>query len=433
MSISIGAFTIILFACLILSVILGSKLKINVGIFAFILAFALAVFVLGYKPSALWKYYPVSIVCNTLFITYFFGFARKTKSLEFIVDTVLYALRKVPFLLPFIGALFGAFFVSIGVLGPTAAAILVPIFMEAAYRLNWSRRGMFVCFSTGVMGALFVKTSVVGGVLRGMLAMLLPDLDSNAIADAISRGSVIVNIVVFIVGYVVYKGWKIAGNKDAVEGLFQKPEKPTTAQKVIVAMIGAIVLIVIIPKIFSSVPLFAAISAKTEITFLYLLCGLICSICRFAPEREVFATMPWPMFFLLGGTTTLFALAGEVGVATYLGELVSTHVSPSIVIFVISIVGGVIGFFSDALGVVLPLMLPIGAAVAMASGCNVTSLCSGVVIASFISGVSPVSTVGALVVSICRQEEQNKMFVFSFVFAIAATVLAALMAQLGII
>lgn len=175
--------------------------------------------------------------------------------------------------MPFIAAIFGAFFVAIGVLAPAVAAILVPIFMEAAYRLNWDRRGMSICFSSGVMSTAFVETSVVGGVLRGMLATLLPDVDTAAIADAISRGSFIVNAIVFVIGYVIFKGWKIASsqNKSTGNDLFQKPGKPTTAQLSIVVMILLIIMILLVPRMLSGIPLFATISGKVEIAYLYLL------------------------------------------------------------------------------------------------------------------------------------------------------------------
>ena len=431
---SIAVFTIVLFACVLLAIIVGIKLNINIGILAFVLSYLLGCLIMGYPPSKLWTFFPSKLMCNVFFITYFFGFAKKTETVEFIVGHILHAARKLPFLIPVVAFLIGAVLSAIGVLGPTICAIMAPIFLELAYKANISRKAMVCYYATGIMATIFFPTALVGNVLRGLLVALLPGMDTEVLAAAVSRGSLIVNGIIFVTVYIIFRGWKSSATKEELEVMFQKPAKATTAQKTITGMIIAVMVLLIVPSVFKAqVPVFAKIAAVSDASIFYLICGLICAFARFAPQKEVFSTIPWPMFFLLGGMTTLFALASDVGVTEFLGHTIASSMPSFIVVFVICALSGIMGIFSDGLGVVLPMMLPVAVAMAESTGLSANSLCAGICAAGFIAGLSPVSTAGAISLACTREEEQKQLFIFQLLFTVTAIILSGILAQIGII
>lgn len=96
-------------------------------------------------------------------------------------------------------------------------------------------------------------------------------------------------------------------------------------------------------------------------------------------------------------------------------------------------------FFTSGLGVVFPTLIPIAGALSDQIGANAVELVAMIVIGGTVTGFSPVSTAGALVMASVSQYEEaaaafkpRYLFVKLFLVAIWAMIISAIFAILPV-
>ena len=87
---------------IVAAVLLGFATKINIGLYAFAFAYLIGCFGLGLKPKEVCALLPTQLFFLFFAVTFFYSFATEDGTLELISKKVIYAARKVPFLLPFV-------------------------------------------------------------------------------------------------------------------------------------------------------------------------------------------------------------------------------------------------------------------------------------------------------------------------------------------
>jgi hypothetical protein len=104
-----------------------------------------------------------------------------------------------------------------------------------------------------------------------------------------------------------------------------------------------------------------------------------------------------------------------------------------------AVTAGVMSFFSSGLGVVFPTLVPVAGSLAGSIGINGVELVTAVVIGGTITGFTPISTAGALIMAGAAQQEnaeerfpQNKMFIELFGISFVALFILAVLAFTGI-
>jgi Mg2+/citrate symporter len=95
---------------------------------------------------------------------------------------------------------------------------------------------------------------------------------------------------------------------------------------------------------------------------------------------------------------------------------------------------GIMSLFSSGLGVVFPTLLPTVSSVAeTVGGLNPIELGSLVVIGGTITGLSPVSTTGGMIMALQdNQEKEQKIFLSLVFWGLAALVLVFVLALVGV-
>jgi len=103
------------------------------------------------------------------------------------------------------------------------------------------------------------------------------------------------------------------------------------------------------------------------------------------------------------------------------------------------ILAGIMSFFSSGLGVVFPTLIPTAGDLAAGLGANPVEICAAIVIGGTVTGYSPISTAGALMMAGVAQQENaeerfpsKKIFVELFAVAFIALALLAILAILGV-
>ena len=69
--------TILFFAFILLALILGTRLKINIGLIALAFAYLLGMTAGGLTPNGVVSLFPVSLFFNFMMATFLFGFAQE--------------------------------------------------------------------------------------------------------------------------------------------------------------------------------------------------------------------------------------------------------------------------------------------------------------------------------------------------------------------
>ena len=106
---------------------------------------------------------------------------------------------------------------------------------------------------------------------------------------------------------------------------------------------------------------------------------------------------------------------------------------------IMSVAAAVMSFFSSGLGVVFPTLIPTAGGLSSGFGVNALEMVAVIVVGGTITGLSPISSAGALVMAAVSQEEggdekypQHKMFVELFLAAILAMLITLILAFIGV-
>ena len=106
---------------------------------------------------------------------------------------------------------------------------------------------------------------------------------------------------------------------------------------------------------------------------------------------------------------------------------------------IMAIAAGLMSFFSSGLGVVFPTLIPTATGLASGLGVSALELVAVIVIGGTVSGFTPISTTGALIMAGVSQQEnaeerfpQNRMFIELFAVSFIALAVLAVFALIGV-
>ena len=106
---------------------------------------------------------------------------------------------------------------------------------------------------------------------------------------------------------------------------------------------------------------------------------------------------------------------------------------------IMAIAAGLMSFFSSGLGVVFPTLIPTATGLAGGLGVSALELVAVIVIGGTVSGFTPISTTGALIMAGVSQQEnaeerfpQNRMFIELFAVSFIALAVLAIFAFAGV-
>ncbi|MGL4195460.1 MAG: SLC13 family permease, partial [Edwardsiella piscicida] len=163
-------------------------------------------------------------------------------------------------------------------------------------------------------------------------------------------------------------------------------------------------------------------------------------LARVESEKSAIACIPWPTLIMVGGVGMLMNLVSKAGGIDIIIGTINQISTPATLITVTGVVTGIMSWFSSTIGVVLPTMLPTVASLIGSSGGTISTieLVSVIGIISSTAGFSPVSTVGALILSANESDSaknkipQPRLFVTLFLWSFFCVVFLSLLAWLGV-
>lgn len=411
---NLGAVSLIL---LLVAIVIGFWRKANVGIlcigFSMILMIAY-----GLDSKEVIAGFSSSLFIQMVGITYLFSIINGNGTLELLAKKMVALVGKKRHLIPFVMYALGFIICAVGP-GAIPSLAIVPVI------------AIPVAISAGVNP---IMTAVIGdlGVMSGRMSPLTPEsavvrelmeaqgMKGNTIPIMI--GMIITALVVAALVYVYYKGWKVDENVSVSE---EKLAKFNTRQWLSLA--GLLVLAI------------GALFFSWNVGLTGFLVGTVLVVLGDAQEKKAIAGIPWNVILMVMGVGILMNIISISGGIDIMVAGLEKVMGPHTAAMIMAIAAGIMSFFSSGLGVVFPTLIPTASGLASGLGVSAVQLVTVIVIGGTVSGFTPISTTGALIMAGVAQQEnaderfpQNRLFIELFAVSFIALGVLAIFALLGI-
>lgn len=412
---NLGAVSLIL---LLAAIVIGFWRKANVGILCIGFSMILAVI---YKINVkdVIAGFSSSLFIQMVGITYLFAIINGNGTLELLARKIVALVGKKKHLIPFVMYLLGFAICAVGP-GAIPSLAIIPVI------------AIPVAVSAGVNP---IMTAVIGdlGVMSGRMSPLTPEaavvrelmeeqgLKGNTLP--IMAGMLVTALVVVVLVYVYYKGWKVEKAVHQQENV--KLQKFNGRQWCSLA--GLIVLAV------------GALFFSWNVGLAGFLIGTILIVIGGNDEKKAIAAIPWNVILMVLGVGILMNIISISGGIDIMVNGLEQIMGPRTAAMIMAIASGIMSFFSSGLGVVFPTLIPTASGLAGGLGVSAVQLVTVIVIGGTVSGFTPISTTGALIMAGVAQQEnaeerfpQNRLFIELFAVSFIALAVLAIFAFAGI-
>ncbi len=412
---NLGLISLIL---LLVAIIIGFWRNCNVGILCIGFSMILSV-AYGLSTKEVIAGFSSSLFIQMVGITYLFSIINGNGTLELLARKMVALVGTKKRLIPIVMYILGFVICAVGP-GAIPSLAIVPVI------------AIPVAVSAGINP---IMTAIIGdlGVMSGRMSPLTPEsavvrelmeeqgLTGNTIP--IMFGMIVTALVTGVLVYIYYKGWKV----DESSSVVSIKELPKFNVKQWCSLVGLLVLAV------------GALFFSWNVGLTGFLVGTILVVIGDGQEKKAIAGIPWNVILMVMGVGILMnivSISGGIDIMVAgLEKIMGQHTATMIM----AIASGFMSFFSSGLGVVFPTLIPTASGLGTALGVNAVQLVTVIVIGGTVSGFTPISTTGALIMAGVAQQEnaeerfpQNKLFVELFAVSFIALAVLAIFAVLGV-
>ena len=390
------------------SIIYGYKTQKNIAPPAVTFAFLIGCGVLQLKPKEILSFLPVSILFNVLAITFFFGFAIENGTLAAVTGKILYAMRNHPkWMMPAMCLI--SFLIAMSGAGIATAAFMAPIAFSLSKKIEAHPVAAYTAVAAGtVAGSNFMYSG--GGIV---VLNLVKESPYTELAFPVTVFSFLLTtaicLIFFFVIYIVFRNGKCVGQ------VYERPEVLSSVQKKTLALLLIVVLVIIIPNFVGELTGNSAIrslAGRLDVGFVMMIGGCVASVLNLADDRQVLRfQVPWTTLVMLGGVSMLIGVGKEAGLVELLAGLISGHLPKILIAPVLSLSAGLMSVFSSAISVVLPTLYPLVPELTKDTGGSAQCMYSVIFVSATITGISPLSTTGSMILGGCKSEKvRSRLF-----------------------
>ena len=398
---SIALFSlIVLVAC----IAIGFVLKKNVGLIA-VLAAAVFGSAAGYTDSQIIKGFSSSTFIMLLGVSLLCTIATNNGTLELAAKKFLRLSGGHVAITPVIMYLIGYIVAAIG------PGCVPALGIAAALSLPLGK-------STGYNSVMLAAIGQIGS-MAGRFSPITPEsvLIYNLASEQGITGyqthtliyATITTIVLSIVIFLVFKGFQIKEPQSK-----EKEILPAFTQKQIITLVGFLAMIV------------ASAFFKRNV-------GLISF-----DEKVVIKGVPWSTLLMVTGIGMLMNIVSDVGGVELMSNGLASIMTPKTAVAIQGLSAGILSWFSSAIGVVWPTMVPTVGAIAEQVGVKPEGLITIMCLTASFAGFSPASTGGSLIMAAnatdpeFTKEKENKLFIQMFGLSGLLLLLTVLAGLLGL-
>ena len=408
---------IISLIALLAAIIIGFVRNANVGILCMGFSMVLGL-VFGLDAKEILSGFSSSLFIQMVGITYLFAIINSNGTLELLAHKMVGMVGKKKALIPFVMYILGFLICAVGP-GAIPSLAIIPVI------------AIPVAVSAGINP---IMTAIIGdlGVMSGRMSPLTPEsavvrelmeeqgLTGNTIPIMISL--TITALIVAVLVYIYYKGWKVEKREDETEEAL-----PKFNGKQWLSLAGLLILAV------------GVLFFSWNVGLTGFLVGSVLIVLGCGEEKKAIKGIPWNVILMVLGVGILMnviSLSGGIDIMVAGLEKIMGHRTAAMIM---AITAGFMSFFSSGLGVVFPTLIPTASGLASGLGVGAVELVTVIVIGGTVSGFTPISTTGALIMAGVAQQEnaeekfpQNRLFVELFAVSFIALAVLAIMAVIGV-
>ena len=395
--------------------------NVHMGALALVAAFIVGIGVVGEGLDDVLGGFPVDALIILVGITYLFGIARETGTIDWLVDRSLGLIGDRVALLPW-----GLWLIATGVacLGTSHAAFaVVPIAMSLAATHRISSTMMGIAMSSAIVGGALAPTSIVGITVQTVASSA--DIPYNA---ALMFGlSVGVNALVVLAAFFMFGGRELiqrtrqardngpdggvggsggpAGGSGGGVATLERTE--VRAPTKITAM--QVLVIVSILTLIGGFFLLTTLDVDVNLGVVALTIAVILALVDPGVGRRGIARIDWGTILLLGGIITYVEVLTRLGAIEQLGEAARSVSVPIVAALVICIVAGLVSAFASTIGIIgalIPLAVPL---LVPGGGLETTGFIYALAISASLVDCAPFGTTGATIVASTVEHDRPRV------------------------
>ena len=408
---------IISLIALLAAIIIGFVRNANVGILCMGFSMVLGL-MFGLDAKEILSGFSSSLFIQMVGITYLFAIINSNGTLELLARKMVGLVGKKKALIPFVMYILGFLICAVGP-GAIPSLAIIPVI------------AIPVAVSAGINP---IMTAIIGdlGVMSGRMSPLTPEAavvrelmeDQGLVGNTIPImiGMTITALIVVVLVYIYYKGWKVEKHEEEKEEVL-----PKFNGKQWLSLAGLIILAV------------GVLFFSWNVGFTGFLVGSVLIVLGCGEEKKAIKGIPWNVILMVLGVGILMnviSLSGGIDIMVSALEKIMGHRTATMIM---AVTAGFMSFFSSGLGVVFPTLIPTATGLASGLGVGAVELVTVIVIGGTVSGFTPISTTGALIMAGVAQQEnaeekfpQNRLFVELFAVSFIALAVLAIMAVIGV-
>ena len=400
---------------LVLVIFIGFFRKINVGLVAILAVTIFGTFI-GEKDSVIIKGFSSSLFIMLLGVSFLCSIGITNGSLELMSKKILKLSGGYAFIAPILIYIIGFGIAAIGpgcvpALG-IVAALSLPLGKSTGYDPVMlaiiGERGSFTGrFSPITPESLLIqKLTEPQGITNYQSIILI----------YASVTTIILSVIIFI----IFKGYKVKTQK------MEQNEIPSFNKNQIFTLIGFLIVII------------ACTFYKRNVGLISFAVGILLILIKAADEKAVFKAISWSTLLMITGFGMLMDIVILVGGVSLLSDSLAKIMTPHTAVAIQGLTGGIMSWFSSAIGVVWPTLVPTVGNIANSVGVPADSLISILCLTASFAGLSPASTGGGLIMAAnatdpdFTKEKENKLFIKLFAISVLMVVLIVIAALFGL-
>ncbi|SMD09603.1 SLC13 family permease [Kibdelosporangium aridum] len=378
--------------------VLGTTLSINMGVLAFVAAFAVGTLVVDKSTDDIVGGFPSNLFVILVGVTYLFAIAKQNGTVDWLVNIAIRVVGGRVVAIPWIMFLITAVLTAFGAVVPAAVAIIAPIAMGFAtrYKINPVLMGLLVI--NGASAGGFSPLSIFGGITNGVVER--SNLPGSPMTLFIA--SFVFNLLLSVAVFVIFGGRQLLGQKAQDElsptsgpGTVQAPVRLDHNR--ILTLVGIVGLAV------------GALFFDLDVGLLALTVVAVLTVVSPSTTRGAVDKVAWSTVLLICGIVTYVSLLEDIGTVDYLGRGVASIGLPLLGALLICFIGAAVSAFASTTGI-LGALIPLAVPFLQTGQVGAIGLITALALSSSVVDSSPFSTSGALTVASAPPEQRELVF-----------------------
>lgn len=392
--------------------------NVHMGALALVFSFVVGIFLVQESLDDVLGGFPVDALIILLGITYLFGLAHETGTIDWLVDRSLALIGNRVALLPW-----GLWAVAtlVACLGTSHAAFaVVPIAMTLAHSHRINSTMMGIAMSSAIVGGALAPTSIVG--ITVMSVARSSDIPYNpALMFGLSIG---INALVVAVAFFMFGGRELiqrtraareggsTGGDAPLDGtgggvaVAERVEAPAVTKRLTPMQL---LVLISIPVLIASFFLLTLAEVDVNLGVVALTIAVVIALIDPKIGKSAMKRIDWNTILLLGGIITYVGVLTRLGAIDQLGEAARSVSSPLVAALVICVVAALVSAFASTIGIIgalIPLAVPL---LVPGGGLEMTGFIYALAISASLVDCAPFGTTGATIVASTVEEHRARV------------------------